>query len=114
MSADATTSPYANANARPRKRTGPHLAAAKLSRMSTKGESAPPAFQGFLPNDGVALYGKAASFRLRIYTTGGVSPDGVLGVHPDEYERYFRIVARRKSGKRVPVTRVTYRPGARR
>ncbi len=106
MSADATTSPYASPNARPRKRTGPHLAAAKLSRMSTKGESAPPAFQGFLPNDGVALYGKAARFRLRIYTTGGFSPDGVLGVRPDEYRRYFRIVARRRSGKRVLITKV--------
>ena len=105
MSADATTSPYANPNARPGKRTGPRLAAAKLSWMSTKGESAPPAFRSFLPNDGVALYGKAARFRLRIYTTGGFSPDGVLGVRPDDYERYFRIV-RRRSGKRVLITRV--------
>jgi hypothetical protein len=106
MSAEATTTPYANPNTAPSERTGPRLAAAKLSRMSTKGESAPPAFRGFLPNDGVALYGKAARFRLRIYTTGGFSPDGVLGIHPDEYQRYFRIVARRKSGRRVLISKV--------
>jgi hypothetical protein len=106
MSADTTTTPYANPNAPPAKRTGPHLAAAKISRMSTRGESAPPAFRGALPNDGVSLYGDAAKFRLRIYTTGGFSPDGVMGIRPDEYQRYFRIVARRKSGKRVLVTKV--------
>jgi hypothetical protein len=106
MAADTTTTPYANPNAPPRDRTGPRLAAAKLSRMSTKGESAPPAFRTFLPNDGVSLYGDAARFRLRIYTTGGFSPDGVLGVRPDEFERYFSIVAKRRSGRRVLITKV--------
>jgi hypothetical protein len=111
MAAETTTTPYANPRAPASKRTGPHLAAAKLSRMSTKGESAPPAFRSQLPNDGVSLYGHAARFRLRIYTTGGFSPDGVLGVRPTEFERYFRLEARRRNGKRVRITRVGKRYG---
>ena len=106
MAAESTTTPYADPNARPSERTGPHLAAAKLSRMSTKGESAPPAFRSQLPNDGVSLYGGAAKFRLRTFTTGGFSPDGVRGVWPTEFERYFRLEARRRDGRRVLITRV--------
>lgn len=72
---------------------GPTLVAAKLSRMSTEGESAPAAFSGQLPNDGVALYGEAAAYRLRILTTGGFSPDGVRSIYPTEFSRYFRVQA---------------------
>lgn len=82
LSAEATTSPYS---------TGPRLAAAKLSRLSTDGENAPIAFRGVLPNDGRTLYGERAKFRLRVYTTGGFSPDGVRAVFPTEFERYFRL-----------------------
>ncbi len=70
---------------------GPTLVAAKLSKMSTKGEGAPSAFSGDLPNDGVALYGDEAQYRLRMLTSGGFSPDGVLGMLPTEFGRYFRI-----------------------
>lgn len=72
---------------------GPTLAAAKLSRMSTEGEAAPAPFSGQLPNDGVALYGAAAQYRLRVLTTGGFSPDGVRSVFPTEFGRYFRLLA---------------------
>lgn len=72
---------------------GPTLAAAKLSRMSTAGEGAPAVFSAQLPNDGVALYGAAAAYRLRVLTTGGFSPDGVRSVYPTEFSRYFRILA---------------------
>jgi hypothetical protein len=74
--------------------SGPRLIAAKLTRMSTKGDSAPKPFDGVLPNSGVALYGARAQFRLRIYTTGGFSPDGVRAVLPTEFSRYFRLHAR--------------------
>jgi hypothetical protein len=89
LSAKSSTSPYAPG------RTGPHLVGAKLSRMSAKGESAPKPFSGNLPNSGVTLYGSAAKFRLRVYTTGGFSPDGVRGVFPTEFPRYFRLRAGR-------------------
>ena len=70
---------------------GPNLVAAKLSMMSTAGESAPAAFSGSLPNDGVTLYGSAAQYRLRVFTSGGFSPDGVRSVYPTEFSRFFRI-----------------------
>ena len=88
----------------PRQRAGPHLAAAKLSRMSTKGEGAPPPFDGVMPNDGVALYGEDAQYRLRIYTTGGFSPDGVRAVFPTEFSRYFRLRAKTRSGRKIRLT----------
>lgn len=78
---------------------GPTLVAAKLSRMSTLGEGAPAAFSGQLANDGVALYGSAAEYRLRILTTGGFSPDGVRSVYPTEFERYFRLLATDAAGR---------------
>lgn len=74
---------------------GPTLVAAKLSRMSTRGEGGPPGpvFTGQLPNDGVALFGDEAEYRLRILTTGGFSPDGVTSLLPTEFSRYFRLRA---------------------
>jgi hypothetical protein len=89
LSAKSSTSPYAAG------RTGPHLVGAKLSRLSSAGESAPKPFSGALPNSGTALYGSAGKFRLRVYTTGGFSPDGVRAVFPTEFSRYFRLRAGR-------------------
>ena len=80
---------------------GPTLVAAKLSVMSSLGESAPSAFQGNLPNDGISLYMDRAEYRLRILTTGGFSPDGVLGVLPTEFSRYFRLRAETGDGGEV-------------
>lgn len=71
--------------------SGPKLVAAKLSVMSTAGESAPKAFSGALPNDGVALYGSAAQYRLRVFTSGGFSPDGVRSMYPTDFSQFFRI-----------------------
>lgn len=70
---------------------GPKLVGAKLSAMSTAGESAPAAFSSTLPNDGVSLYGSAAQYRLRVFTSGGFSPDGVRSVYPTDFSRFFRI-----------------------
>jgi hypothetical protein len=71
--------------------SGPKLVAAKLSVMSTAGESAPKIFSGALPNDGVSLYGSAAQYRLRVFTSGGFSPDGVQSVYPTDFSQFFRI-----------------------
>ena len=59
--------------------------------MSTAGEGAPPVFTGQMPNDGIAYYGDAAEYRLRLLTTGGISPDGVSSVYPDDFENHFRV-----------------------
>ena len=73
--------------------SGPKLVAAKLSVMSTAGESAPAPFSSALPNDGVSLYGSAAQYRLRLFTSGGFSPDGVTSLLPTDFSRFFRIEA---------------------
>lgn len=73
---------------------GPTLVGAKLSVMSTAGEGIGccTAFSGDYPNDGVAYYGESnAGYRLRIYTTGGFSPDGVAAVQPGDFSKFFRL-----------------------
>ena len=95
--------PYTDPEVPPEQRGGPRLIGAKLSRMSTLGEGAPFPFNGTEPNDGVALYGQDAQYRLRLYTSGGFSPDGVRGVFPTEFSRYFRLHAKSK-GKTVLLT----------
>jgi hypothetical protein len=72
---------------------GPSLVGAKLSLFSPVGDFPPPALAGAFPNDGYALYGDDAVFRLRLFTSGGFSPDGVSGLVPDDFERFFRLHA---------------------
>jgi hypothetical protein len=86
-------------------RAGPRLVAAKLSRMSARGDTAPKPFDGVMPNSGTALYGSPARFRLRVYTTGGFSPDGVRAVLPTEFSRYFRLHVRGAGGRDVVVSK---------
>ena len=83
---------------------GPKLCAAKISRMNTVGENGPLPFRGALPNDGVALYGNDAQFRLRVLTTGGFSPDGVASVLPTDFERFFRIRCEAPDGTVIWIT----------
>lgn len=85
---------------------GPSLVAAKLTRYSTEGEGGPEELGGPFPNDGVALYGSAAKFRLRTYTSGGFSPDGVRGLRPNEYETFFRLHARAPDGSDMLLEKV--------
>jgi hypothetical protein len=96
--------PYTDPDLPPEQWGGPRIVAAKLTRMSTEGEGAPAPFQGAVPNDGVTLYGSEAQYRLRIYTSGGFSPDGVRGVFPTEFSRYFRLRAKGTQGKTVLLT----------
>ncbi|MBK8266384.1 MAG: hypothetical protein IPK80_34290 [Nannocystis sp.] len=85
--------------------TGPSLVAAKLTRATSEGEGGPRLLGGPFPNDGAALYGDAAKFRLRTYTSGGFSPDGVRGLRPDEYDRFFRLHLRRADGTTTTIER---------
>lgn len=87
---DSDSSPY---------ESGPYLVGAKLSHFSVEGEGGPAFLSQNLPNDGFALYGESAEYRLRIYTSGGFSPDGVTGVHPDEFSRYFRLHVTNAAGE---------------
>ena len=98
-------SPYTAPGVPPADRGGPTLVAAKLSRMSAVGNTAPKIFPQNLPNDGISLYGKQAKFRLRMYTSGGMTPNGVTPLLPTEYDKYFRVIAVTSSGKKVALTK---------
>ena len=65
--------------------------AAKLSVMSTAGEGAPPAFGGGYPNDCVSSFGSGIQYRLRTFSTGGTSPDGVAAILPTDFAKYFQL-----------------------
>lgn len=95
------TSPYQN---------GPYLVGAKLNHLTTDGEGGPHFLAGNLPNDGKTLYGEQALYRLRVYTSGGFSPDGVRGVLPTEFARFFRLHVITASGETILVaeTNVDY------
>lgn len=80
---------------------GPKLIGAKLSIMNDAGQNAPIAFQNNLPNGGTALYGPDAQYRLRIYTTAGISPDDVAAM------RLITAVIIPASGNYFPL----YNPG---
>ena len=105
MSVRTGGSPYTRPGVPPRERGGPVLVAAKLSRMSTVGDTAPLLFRQDLPNNGVALYGAQAKFRLRVFTSGGMTPNGVSALLPTDYDRYFVVDAVTRSGRTIPLTR---------
>ncbi|MEO1165782.1 MAG: phospholipase [Chloroflexota bacterium] len=84
--------------------SGPRLVGAKLNHLGEEslgeGGLAVARALGLLPNDEFALYDEG-DFRLRILTTGGFSPDGVTGVRPDMYERFFRVHVTGEDGETV-------------
>lgn len=97
MGVDSPGSPYTDPDVAPEDRGGPRLVGAKLSVMSDKGDNG-PAFLNRPPNDGIALYGDQAQYRLRVFTSGGFSPDGVRAIYPTEFSRYFRLRAETAGG----------------
>jgi hypothetical protein len=70
---------------------GPTLIGAKLSVMNDVGQTGPALFSQNVPNGGTALYGADAQYRLRIYTTAGISPDGVAAILPTDFSKFFQI-----------------------
>jgi len=105
MSAQTRGSPYTEPDVAPQERGGPILAAAKLTRYSSMGDDGPRLFSpGLLPNHGEALYGERAQYRLRVLTTGGMTPDGVRGMHPTEFSRFFRVIAIDSAGREILIT----------
>ncbi|MEL6306823.1 MAG: phospholipase, partial [Chloroflexota bacterium] len=85
--------------------TGPSLVGAKINFVDPTpiGEGGVPALSlltGAFPNDERSVYGEG-DFRIRVLTTGGFSPDGVLAVTPDDYENFFRVHATGVDGETV-------------
>lgn len=80
---------------------GPALIGAKLSLFSPAGDFPPPALDSAFPNNAYSLFGDDAQYRLRLFTSGGFSPDGVSGFMPTDFETFFRLHARHADGSRM-------------
>jgi hypothetical protein len=87
---------------------GPSLVGAKLNRIGEGPVGEGGVFllerSAAMPNDEFALYDEG-DFRLRVLTTGGFSPDGVTGLRPTMFERFFRLHARGADGATVILDR---------
>ena len=94
----ASQNPYVEGN-------GPKLVAAKLNYYSPLGEGGPAAVGGTSANnDGADLYGEAAQYRLRLYTSAGFSPDGIASLLPGDFSNYFILEAQSRDGSVVSIT----------
>jgi hypothetical protein len=80
---------------------GPRILSAKLDVFSDLGEGAPAWLGSSTANSGSDLYGDQAMYRLRIYTSAGFSPDGIASISPDDYSRFFQIMAFDRDGNEV-------------
>jgi hypothetical protein len=82
---------------------GPKLVAAKLNHMFNDGEdtggTAPNPY--VFPNDCWTVWGQDVKYRLRMFTSGGFSPDGVSGLFPTDFAKYFRLHATLPTGQTV-------------
>jgi hypothetical protein len=95
--------------------SGPTLVGAKLSKLSLAGDYPPVGLTDSVANHGVEYYGTDPRlYRLRLFTTGGFSPNGVSPIAPQQFEKFFQLTAQGFFGKTVTVTKpnVKYRvPG---
>jgi hypothetical protein len=82
---------------------GPALVGAKLTRFSPVGDFPPPALIASFPNDAYTHFGTDAVYRLRLFTSGGFSADGVSGLMPDDFPRFFRLHATDAGGNPVVI-----------
>jgi sugar lactone lactonase YvrE len=106
LSWETDSSPYDENN-------GPRLVGAKLNYVGDApvGEGVSNSIttqilSGLLPpNSEFDLYG-GGDFRLRMLTTGGFSPDGIRGVLPTDYEKFFRIHVLGENGDTVLIEEV--------
>lgn len=84
---------------------GPTLVGAKLSPLSLAGDYPSAGFTGSMGNHGVEYYGTGRDlYRLRLFTSGGFSPNGVSGFEPQEFSRYFQLTAEGIHGKTVTIS----------
>ena len=84
---------------------GPTLVGAKLSRLSLAGDYPPVGFTLSVGNHGVEYYGTGRDlYRLRLFTSGGFSPNGVSGLKPQDFARFFQLTAQGSRGTTVTVS----------
>ena len=86
--------PYVDGN-------GPQILAAKLDAYSDLGEGSPAWIASSVANSGADLFGEEAMYRLRIYTSAGFSPDGIASILPNDFSRFFQLLALDQEGQDV-------------
>jgi hypothetical protein len=89
--------PYVSGN-------GPRILAAKLNVFSALGESNPQWLNASYANSGSDLFGSAAQYRLRVYTSAGFSPDGISSILPTDFGKFFILLATDANGHTVQIT----------
>ena len=87
---------------------GPALVGARLTRYSSAGDFPPPALDTAFPNDAYSLYGADAQYRLRLFTSGGFSPDGVSGYMPGDFASTFRLRAVNSQGETILIDQANH------
>jgi hypothetical protein len=93
----ASANPYVQGN-------GPRILAAKLDAYSDLGEGSPAWLAASAANSGSDLYGSEAAYRLRIYTSAGFSPDGIASITPDDFAKFFQLIALDQNNQVVLLT----------
>ena len=84
--------------------SGPTLVGAKLSRLSLAGDYPTVGITTSVANHGVEYYGTASNlYRLRLFTTGGFSPDGVSPFTPQQFSKFFQLTATGSRGQTVAI-----------
>lgn len=84
--------------------SGPTLVGAKLSRLSLAGDYPTVGLTTSVANHGVEYYGTASNlYRLRLFTTGGFSPDGVSPFTPQQFSKFFQLTAMGSRGETVTI-----------
>lgn len=83
---------------------GPIILAAKLNVFSSLGESNPKWLNASYANSGSDLFGSSAQYRLRVYTSAGFSPDGIISILPTDFGKFFILAANDSSGNPVQIT----------
>lgn len=85
--------------------SGPTLVGAKLSRLSLAGDYPTVGFTTSVANHGVEYYGTDPRlYRLRLFTTGGFSPNGVSPITPQQFSDFFQLTAIGSRGQTVTIT----------
>jgi hypothetical protein len=92
-----SANPYVQGN-------GPRILAAKLDAYSDLGEGSPSWLAASTANSGSDLFGVEAAYRLRLYTSAGFSPDGIASITPDDFAKFFQLIALDQNNQQVLLT----------
>lgn len=84
---------------------GPRIVFAKLNAFSQLGEGCPIWVLSAFRNSGSDLYGWRAQYRIRLFTSAGFSPDGIAGINPPDFSKFFFLTATDSMNQTVNITK---------